>query len=155
MNHKFKILSTKTEVDLIPYIQQYFVTHGDSVEILIGTDSQNKRKNTVYALCLVLYRPGKGGHVLYTRYETLREVETRNRLINETWASIELAEHVKNNTGIKATWLDLDINNDKKYKSNEVLTTALGLAAAYDYPTRYKNSNNTPAVSYVADNLVK
>ncbi len=154
MNHKFRILSTKNEVDLIPYIQQYMVQYSQT-EILIGTDSQNRRHNTIYALCCVLYRPGLGGHVLYTRYEQPREKETRVRLINETWASIELAEYIRNGTGIKATWIDIDLNNDSKYKSNETLTTALGLVTAYDYPTRYKNSKNPPIVTYVCDNLVK
>lgn len=154
MEHKFKILTTKKEIDLIPYIKDYFNTNPDT-EILIGTDSQNKRKNTTYALCCVLYRPGKGGHVLYTRYETPRDPDTRTRLINETWASIELAEYIKSQLGIKATFIDLDLNNDSKYKSNEVLSSAVGLTEAYGYDTRYKNSVNTPLVSYVCDSLCK
>lgn len=159
MDRKFKILSTKKEVDLIPYIKNYIEQYNET-EVLIGCDSQNRKRNTVYAICIVLYRPGKGGHVLFNKSETPRSriprgEFDRNRLLNETWYSVEVANEIKDKLDIKADWIDIDINNDVKWKSNTVLAEALGLVTAYGYTARYKNSKNTPIVTYVCDQLVK
>ena len=159
MERKFKTLIKKEEVDLIPYIKEYLQKYPET-DILIGCDSQNRKRNTIYAVCVVLYRPGCGGHVLFSRNETPRiKVEKGNfdkmRLLNETWYSIEIAEKIREEIGVKAKWIDVDINNDSKWKSNTVLSEALGLVDAYGYSSRYKNSPNTPIVTYCCDQLVK
>jgi len=159
MNKIFKTLGTREEVDLIPYITEYLIKYPET-EILIGCDSQNRKRNTVYATCVVLYRPQKGGHVLYARQElprvrVIKGEFDKMRLLNETWFSVEVAEAIREGVGRRATWIDIDINNDKKWKSNTVLAEALGLVTAYGYSPRYKNSQFTPVVTYCCDNLVK
>lgn len=160
MEKIFKTLGDKKQINLIPYISQYIKKYPDAT-ILIGTDSQNKKSNTLYAICVVLYRPGKGGHVLFSKIETPRirgfkkDEFDKVRLLNETWYSVEIAEKIREELGIKATWIDIDINNDKKWKSNLVLSEALGLVNAYGYAPRYKNSPHPPVITYCCDKLVK
>ena len=94
MDRTFKTLSRNETVDLLPYVRQYIQDHED-VEVLIGCDSQNRKRNTIYAVVVGLYKPGKGAHVLYSRFKTNRERDNVNRLLNEVWFSVEVAEALK------------------------------------------------------------
>jgi len=157
MEKVFKTLVSNNVIDLIPYIKNY-TDNNDGIEILIGCDSQNRKRETVYAVVVGLYTPGKGAHVLYTRYTTPREKDKDTRLINEVWASVELAERIKNEIGLITRYIDIDINADRKFKSNTILSSAIGLVVGMGYEVRYKNNPNTkeyPLITYCCDHLVK
>jgi len=157
MEKVFKTLVSNNVIDLIPYIKNY-TDNNDGIEILIGCDSQNRKRETVYAVVVGLYTPGKGAHVLYTRYTTPREKDKDTRLINEVWASVELAERIKNEIGLITRYIDIDINVDKKFGSNSALASAAGLVSGLGYEVRYKNNrekNGCPLMTYCADHLVK
>jgi predicted RNase H-related nuclease YkuK (DUF458 family) len=152
MEKVFKTLYQGKKVELISYVRQYVADHPD-IEILIGCDSQNRKRESIYAVVIGLYTPGKGAHVLYSRFSTLRERENTVRLLNEVWHSIETAETLKNELGIKATWIDIDLNPDPKFRSNQALTSAVGIVTGMGYKVRHKG--NSPIMTYAADHLVK
>lgn len=152
MEKVFKILSSGKEVELISYIKTYLETH-PNIEILIGCDSQNRKRDSIYAIVIGLYTPGKGAHVLYSRFHTPRERENINRLLNEVWHSVETAELLKEKLGIKATWIDIDLNPDPKFRSNQALASAVGVVTGMGYKVRHKG--NSPVMTYAADHLVK
>jgi len=152
MEREFKILSTRERVDLIYYINEYTKKYPD-VQILIGCDSQNRKQDTIYALVVGLYHSGKGAHVLYSRFNTMREKENTVRLLNEVWFSVETAELIKNELGIIATWIDIDLNPNPKYKSNQALTSAVGIVTGMGYKVRHKG--NSPVMTYAADTVCK
>lgn len=152
MEKVFKTLSNGKTVDLIPYVKQYVIEHPD-IEILIGCDSQNRKRESIYAVVIGLYRPGKGAHVLYSRFATARERENTVRLLNEVWHSVEVAELIKEKLGIKATWIDIDLNPDPKFRSNSALASAVGVVTGMGYKVRHKGLS--PVMTYAADHLVK
>lgn len=152
MDRIFRTLSLNKKVDLIPYVKEYVSQHAN-VEILVGCDSQNRKRETIYAIVIGLYRPGKGAHVLYSRFSTLRERENTVRLLNEVWFSVEVAEAIKNEIGIVANWIDIDLNPDPKYRSNQALASAVGVVTGMGYRVRHKG--NSPVMTYAADHLVK
>ena len=152
MDRIFKTLVSNNKVELIQYIKEY-VSQRDDVEILIGCDSQNRKRETIYAIVIGLYTPGKGAHVIYSRFTTSRERENTNRLLNEVWFSVEVAEKIKGELGIVATWIDIDLNPDPKYRSNSALTSAVGIVTGMGYKVRHKG--NSPVMTYAADHLVK
>lgn len=152
MNRTFKTLSQHNQVDLIPYIKEYVSQHPD-IEILVGCDSQNRKRETVYAIVIGLYTPGKGAHVLYSKFTSQRERENTVRLLNEVWFSVEVAEAIKNETGVIATWIDIDLNPDPKYRSNQALASAVGIVTGMGYKVRHKGLS--PVMTYAADHLVK
>jgi len=155
MNKQFKLLSNHQPISLISYIEEY-INKYENVEILIGTDSQNKRKETVYANVIALRKPKNGCHVLYCKYNVPRIKLNNDRLVKETWDSIEIAEYIRENTGIKARWIDIDINGDEEYASNLVLTQCVGMVKGMNYDVRYKNHpTDTPISTYCSDNLCK
>ena len=152
MERIFKTLVSNNKIELISYIKDY-VEKYPNTEILIGCDSQNRKRETIYAIVVGLYQKGKGAHVLYSRFTVPRERENTVRLLNEVWFSVEVAEAIKNELEIKATWIDIDLNPDPKYKSNQALTSAVGIVTGMGYNVRHKG--NSPVMTYAADHLVK
>jgi len=152
MERQFKTLVSNKKIELIDYVKEYVSQH-PNIEILVGCDSQNRKRETIYAIVIGLYTPGKGAHVLYSRFTTTRERENVNRLLNEVWMSVETAEIIKNEVGVAAKWIDIDLNPDPKYKSNAALTSAVGIVTGMGYAVRHKG--NSPIMTYAADHLVK
>jgi predicted RNase H-related nuclease YkuK (DUF458 family) len=152
MDRQFKTLVSNKKVDLIPYIKEYVDSHPQT-ELLIGCDSQNRQRETIYAIVIGLYTPKKGAHVLYSRFLVPREKDNIGRLLNEVWFSVETAEGIKNELGIAAKWIDIDLNPDPRYKSNAALTSAVGIVTGMGYSVRHKG--NSPIMTYAADHLVK
>jgi predicted RNase H-related nuclease YkuK (DUF458 family) len=152
MDRQFKTLIRNDKVDLINYIRDYMKLHPET-EILIGCDSQNRKRETYYAIVIGLYKPGKGAHVLYSRFTSPREKENVNRLLNEVWFSVEVAEKLRTELNVIPTWIDIDLNPDPKYKSNVALASAVGVVTGMGYKVRHKG--HSPVMTYAADHLVK
>ena len=152
MQREFRTLSSNQSVEIKSYIADY-VTRNPGVQVLIGCDSQNRKDKTVYAIVLGLYIPGKGAHVLYSRFTTNRERENTVRLLNEVWFSVEVAEFIKSELNVIASWIDIDLNPDPKYKSNQALSSAVGVVTGMGYRVRHKG--NSPVMTYAADSLCK
>lgn len=148
----YKILNTGKDVQLVEYVAEY-VKQFPTTEILIGCDSQNRKRNTVYAIVIGLYKPGKGAHVLYRKIEVPRERDNPLRLMNEVWYSIEVAEIIREQVGIRAKYIDIDLNPDNKFKSNEVISNAVGWVQGMGYTARHKG--NSPVMTYAADSICK
>lgn len=148
----YRKLYDREELDLIPYVREY-LERNQNVEILIGCDSQNYSDYTTYAIVVALYRPGRGAHVLFNRWKTKKEKITSTRLLNEVWYAVEVAEELRQAEIQKVKYIDIDINPDPKFKSNEVLRQAVGLVEGMGYSVRYKTLG--PVVTYAADHLVK
>ena len=149
---EYKRLYDGQKVELESYVKEY-MSSKENVEILIGCDSQNFGNKTIYAIVVALYDKGKGAHVLYRRWKTDREYTRSVRLLNEVWYAIEVAEAMKDAGIPKPRWIDIDINPDPKYKSNEVFRQAVGLVEGMGYEVRYKSLG--PIATYAADHLVK
>lgn len=148
----YKKLYSGEKVDLLDYVKEYMELNND-VEILIGCDSQNFSDKTIYAIVVALYHKGKGAHVLYNKWKTQREQTRSVRLLNEVWYAVEVAESMKNSGIPKVKWIDIDINPDPRFKSNEVFRQAVGLVEGMGYEVRYKSLG--PIATYAADHLVK
>lgn len=149
----FKTLYGKPITDVITYIKDYLVDKTD-VEILIGSDSQSfSNSKTVYGVVIALYTKGKGAHVLCTKETTPFERDTSYRLMTEVWKAIEVAEFLRENNLPKASWIDIDLNPDPRYKSNKVLRQAVGLVEGMGYKVRYKHEG--AMITYTANHLVR
>lgn len=141
-----------SKIDIVEYIKEYMKTHPD-VQIFIGCDSQNFRYATAYVTAVVLYTPGKGGHVIYEKERVEKEKVRSTRLLNEVWKSVSLANKLLE-AGIKrADYIDIDINPNAKYRSSEVFNSAIGIIEAYGYKCRYKTTGQI--ATCCADYLVR
>ncbi len=152
---QFKTLYGSKSIELIPYIQDYLAQNPDR-EILIGCDSQVYTHTVQYAITVGLYKPGKGAHVLLSSFqenELFRKEEMAHRLVKEVWYSIEVAEDIRTQIGVRAKYIDIDINPDPKYKSNKALVSALGVVVGMGYEVRHKGQS--PMMTRVSDYAVK
>ena len=149
---QFKTLRNRKDINLIEYVRGY-IEENPQVEILIGCDSQNHINTTVYATVVALYKPQAGAHVIFCKEITPVERTRQVRLMNEVWKSIEVAELLLSSGLPRAKYIDIDLNPDKRYKSNEVLRAAVGLVEGMGYKVRYKSLG--ALVTTAADALVK
>ena len=148
----FKTLSGKEIGDLVLYLKEYY-SKNEAIELIIGSDSQSYgSKKTIYGVVIVLYKKGKGGHVLCSRETKPKEYDLSTRLVTEVWKSIEVAELLKVN-GFTIKYIDIDINGKPEYKSNKVLNQAVGMVEGMGYNVRHKNSG--AMVTYSANHLVR
>jgi len=134
------------------YINKYMESH-DGIEILVGTDSQNRGENTIYSTVIALYEPGHGAHCIFKRWKEPRERIRSTRLMNEVWASLSCAEELKKKGIKKVKYIDIDINPNPKFKSNEVFNSAKGMIEGMGYEVRFKTFG--PLVTTMADYVVK
>jgi len=114
---------------------------------------KNHLDTTVYATVVALYFPRNGAHVLFCKEITPIERTRQVRLMNEVWKSVEVAEKLRLADLPRAKYIDVDLNPDKRYKSNEVLRSAVGLVEGMGYTVRYKSLG--ALVTHAADALVK
>ena len=136
------------------YVKNYIKEHlADNIEIMVGTDSQNKGRNTVYSTVIALYTPGHGGHCIFKRWKTPKERIRQVRLLKEVEESINVANELVAAGCQKPKYIDIDINPNPKYKSNEVFQTAKGWVESMGYEVRFKTL--APIATSVAVWLVK
>ena len=137
-----------TEKYIKDYVKEY-----PNVEIIIGTDSQNRRDYTKYSTVIVLYNPGHGGHCIFKRWKTPKERVKNIRLLKEVEESINTANKLVEAGLPKPKYIDLDINPNPKFKSYEVYQTAKGWVESMGYNVRFKTI--APLVTTAADWIVK
>jgi predicted RNase H-related nuclease YkuK (DUF458 family) len=146
-----KFLSSNT-FELAAYLKAYLAVN-PGVEILTGSDSQNFNQHTVFANVVALYQPGKGAHLVYRKWKTIKKKSTSERLLLEVWEAVHVAEYIRKAGLPKPSWIDIDLNPDVRFKSNEVFRQAVGLVEGMGYRVRYKTLN--PMMTYAADYLIK
>lgn len=140
----------------IPNVEEYirdYLAANKGIDILIGTDSQNRGDYTVYSTVIALYNLGHGAHCIFRRWREPRERVRATRLMNEVWASLACAEELKKNGIVKVKYIDIDINPSPRFKSNEVYTSAKGMIEGMGYEVRFKTFG--PLVTTMADYVVK
>ena len=146
----FRILSTDTRVFLDEYIRDY-LQKNPKAQIIIGCDSKNRDDETVYGLVVVLYKNKKGGHVLYGKERVPRVRDRWSRLWKEVEYSVDMANQLVKSGLPKATFIDLDLNPDPQFKSNDVVRAAVGLVESMGYKARTKPYSL--CASYAADKV--
>jgi predicted RNase H-related nuclease YkuK (DUF458 family) len=149
MTHIFKSLGTEQVIDLIPYLKSKLATRND-IEVYVGCDSQNKAEETVYACVIVLHYGRQGGHVLYSVSRIPRIKERFIKLWKEVEYSLEVAEYLRSQS-IEATFIDIDLNPDPRWGSNNVLRSATGLCESFGFRVRYKPY--AISATYIADKI--
>jgi predicted RNase H-related nuclease YkuK (DUF458 family) len=152
MERKFKSLTDDKPVNLIPYLKEK-LAEADDISIYVGCDSQNQAGNTRYATVIVLHYGNRGGHVLYSKERVDRIRDSFTRLWKEVETSLEVAEYLTSHGIQRPRYIDIDLNPDPKYRSNQVLRAALGYVESLGYEPRCKPY--AISASYIADKLCK
>jgi predicted RNase H-related nuclease YkuK (DUF458 family) len=119
------------------YIQQEIALNAD-IRVYVGTDSHNTANETRLATVIVLHYGTNGAHVLYTKISIPKIKDRFSRLWLEVTSSVEVAKYLTDECNIKVAYIDLDLNDDPRYKSNSVLRAALGYTESQGFKARWK-----------------
>ena len=152
MNKVFKSGTTGRPINLINYILDYVKEYPET-KIYVGTDSQNRGPETIYATTVVLRYRTRGCHVLYykTRVPLVRDFWSR--LWRETEMSIETATFIVENSPLKVESIDLDFNDDEYKASNKLVSASKGWVSAAGF-----RSTTKPALQIAtraADHIIR
>ena len=133
----FKSLSTRQKVDIVQLTKQH-CEDNPNTELYIGCDSQNIKGHSVYAVALVLYNRTVGGRVFYARVQVPRIKDKFSRLWKEVDLSVQLAQFLTENGIQDPEYIDLDLNPDPRYSSNDLMRSAVGYVESMGYHARIK-----------------
>ena len=154
----FKTTSGEKVTNLVDYVKEYVDTH-PNIDVIIGTDSQTRGSKTYFSTVVALYdhgdgEHGHGAHCIFKRWSVPRYKKSQRfeRLLKETEESINTAKALRD-CGINIKFVDIDINPDPKYKSNEAFDTANGWVTGEGFECRWKTLG--PLITSFADWLVK
>jgi predicted RNase H-related nuclease YkuK (DUF458 family) len=173
---KFRKVGGDEIPDVISYIKD-FVEEGQDVRIMVGCDSKQKRKITLYSIVIVLYdvELHKGAHVIYMRVRTPKEREIFNRIMNEAVYALNLSlwldeklddfyivpkftpNEYDNSIPVRKIEIHVDVNPDegtnKRNKSNVAYNAVMGMLCGSGFSVRAKPM--AYAATTAADYLVK
>ena len=162
--------------DIIPYIKN-FVNEGMDIRVMVGCDSKQKRKITLYSLVIVLYdvELHKGAHVVYMRMRTPKERDLFSRIMNEAVYSLNLSlwldnkledlylvpkfspNEYDNSIPTRRIEIHVDVNPEeginKRNKSHIAFCSVMGMLCASGFSVKAKPI--AYAASCAADYLVK
>ena len=145
------------------YVKEYCSVH-PNIDILVGTDSQNRGPKTLFSTIIAMYDRGDGdghghgAHCVFSRWSTprYRRTQSNERLLKEVEESIATADRLRD-AGVRVKYIDLDINpepgTNHRNLSNDVYTAAKGWVEGSGYECRWKTLG--PLVTTMADWVVK
>jgi len=108
-----------------------------NVEIHIGTDSQNKRRKTIY-VTVIAYRYGmRGVHYILHKQKVKRIRDMWTRLWKETDMSIEVAEWLTQKINVNVE-IDMDYNIKDEFESHKLIPACEGWAKSLGYKVNVK-----------------
>lgn len=132
MSNKYPVIDPQEVAD---YIAQF----GPETKVYLGADSEKMKVNGVWyadymLVCVVHVHDhagiGKGchifGEVVRERVYDQDKAKPTMRLMNEVYKVAELYERLKPIFGSRDVQIHLDLNPNKKYVSNHVVSQALG-----------------------------
>ena len=148
---QFKKLTDEISFDVADYVKFYLAKHkNQSLNLYLGCDSHN-RLRTTYATTLVFNIGSTGCHVIYQKEIVPLIADMWTRLWGEAERSVETALYLREH-GIEIDTIDLDYNIDPAYKSNKLVSAAVGYVESLGFKARVK-PELLPAV-YAADHIV-
>lgn len=113
---------------------------GHDLKVCIGTDSQVKGKETIFATVIVFIRKGKGGF-MFIRTETGRQkMSVKQRMLHEVAMSVEVAYNLCSTFTAFNVDMEVhaDINTNPNFKSNDALKEAMGYIMGMGFAFRAK-----------------
>ncbi|XAI97425.1 hypothetical protein [Leptolyngbya phage Lbo-JY46] len=131
-------------LDVLQYIADQ-VSKNPNVQIHIGCDSQVFGAKIKFVICVVFRVGIRGGHVVYKKIvkerppkDVPQDTQIYNRLLEEVYMTMELAQFLLDNTSIKIHAVEFDFNEEDCHFSNKLLNLATGWAMGLGFSTKSK-----------------
>ena len=137
-------------IDLISYVKDK-ISVLEKYSICVGCDSQTKGKETKYVCVVVINSLGSGSHIIHADLNFPAIRDRFSKLWKEVEISLEVANFLTKN-GIFVDYVDLDLNPNPIFGSNNVYKAAMGFVESAGYKVRAKPISF--CASYAADHLI-
>jgi predicted RNase H-related nuclease YkuK (DUF458 family) len=128
----FQRMHDNGPVHLLEHVRSV-VDEVPGVEVLVGCDSHNRERHTIYTTTVVLRYHRNGAQVLYRRERTERIKDLWTRLWGEVERSLDVARTLTIDGGIRISRIDMDLNSDPRFGSHKLHTTAVGYVTSQGY----------------------
>lgn len=131
-------------VDIIDYAANQ-IKLNPTTKIIIGCDSQVHGPKITYVLCIIFRFGANGAHGIHKRIKEDRPPknvpqgeQVLERLSNEVYKTMELAQYISDNSSIKIHAVEFDFNEEEIHMSNKLIAMATGWAKGLGYNVRVK-----------------
>lgn len=124
-------------VDVLSHLR-HVLSADKEVEVMVGTDSHNRSRHTVYSTAIVLRFHRNGAQVLYRRERAPKVTDLWTRLWGEVERSLVVARSLTELGAIPVRRIDMDLNSDARFASNKLHTAAVGYVRSHGYEPRTK-----------------
>jgi predicted RNase H-related nuclease YkuK (DUF458 family) len=113
---------------------------GHELTVSVGSDSQVKGGDTIFATVIVFIRKGRGGFFFINSEKLRQPMTVKERMLNEVNRSIEVAYVLAPVIARYSVPLEVhaDINPDPKFKSNAAFREAMGYIMGMGFTFRAK-----------------
>jgi len=142
-NTNFRFFGNKKIVANLPEFLKSLQQNG-MFQFTIGTDSIQSRGKTLFYTVLAYRIPTGGANSIYIKNVTPRIANVTARMMAETGYSVQvamqIAESKENNIVISS--IELDINADRQWKSNDALDASIGWVKGIGFKVNYKNKDS-------------
>ena len=133
----FQQMADGAVVDLLSHVRHVLGTRTD-VEVLVGSDSHNHARHTVYTTAVVLRYRSNGAHVVYKRERAPKVTDLWTRLWGEVERSLSIADHLRKEGRIPVLHIDMDLNSDERFGSHKLHSAAVGYIRSHGYEPHTK-----------------
>lgn len=131
-NFKFKHVYDNEVVDVIPYCLDYIQKY-PGLEIYVGTDSQNKKKISLYCTVIAFRAPGSVGvHFIYCKDIVKKIKDKWTRLWKEAEHTAIVANYLRQNL-VPVHHVEVDYNIDKASGSYMMVNAGVGYLKGLGY----------------------
>ena len=135
-------------------VKESLTNSSEDSAIYIGCDSKLTGPYTVFGLVVIIHiESSKGGMCFAKKFREDRRMEIQERLLKEVDYAISCASELQDFVGERTFEVHLDLNGDKKHKSNKLLTTAVGWVESRGF--KFKIKPNAFAASTAADYILQ
>lgn len=166
---KFKKNNNEEIEDIISYITEHH-KKGEDLRVIIGCDSKQKNRTTIYSLVIMLYDEFRhdGAHIVHMKFVTNKERDLFTRLMNEAIYSLNLGLWLDENLNdilkpayklndydksppVRKVEIHVDVNPKENHKSNIAYNAIMGMLCGSGFYVKAKPI--APAASCAADYL--
>ena len=149
MRTRWKTLKEDRIDDIQEFVTQ---TSRDGRPVHIGTDSLQSGRFTQFVTVVVILNPGKGGRAAYVREIVPRIKSIRERLLLETWKSVELglslSPHIPGELSVH-----IDANPVAAHRSSAYVQELVGLVVGQGFRALIKPESW--CATHAADHVVR
>jgi len=124
--------------------------------VVIGTDSQSRKLETVFVTAVIIHRVGKCAKFYYTKRRIFYDIDIYSRIIQETNDSLKILmelenSHVREMVGKENFEVHIDVGYNGR--SQKVMATCVNFVKGLGY--NYKVKPDSFGASHVADRFTK